>query len=81
MFYKFIYVLFVFEAPGSLKMEMDTAQSSDDGAYDCDSDSEGFVEDSVDDEFCFASGDIPKLQFRYTVGKQTRWNLFRNLQG
>ncbi|KAH6819364.1 Nucleoporin interacting component family protein [Perilla frutescens var. frutescens] len=28
-------------------------------------DSEGFVDDSIDDELCFASGDLPKLQFRY----------------
>ncbi|PIM99395.1 hypothetical protein CDL12_28109 [Handroanthus impetiginosus] len=34
------------------------------GPYDCDNDTEGFVEDSVDDELCYASCDIPKLQFR-----------------
>lgn len=51
-------------------MEMDASQSYDDGAYDCDSDSEGFVDDSVDEELCFASGDIPKLQFRFAVRKQ-----------
>ncbi|KAI3472597.1 hypothetical protein Pfo_031091 [Paulownia fortunei] len=39
------------------------------GTYDCDSDSEGFVEDSVDDELCYASGDIPKLQFRKEASK------------
>ncbi|XP_057770769.1 uncharacterized protein LOC130990565 [Salvia miltiorrhiza] len=46
--------------------------SSDDGAYDCDSDSEGFVGDSIDDELCFATGDIPKLQFRKERSK-ARW--------
>ena len=58
-------------------METDAAQSfsSDDGVYDCDSGSEGFVEDSLDDELCFASGDFPKLQFRYIVGKQVMWRL------
>ncbi|XP_073154811.1 uncharacterized protein [Henckelia pumila] len=35
------------------------------GAYDCDSESESFVEDSIDeDELSYGSGDIPKLQFR-----------------
>ncbi|KAK6151312.1 hypothetical protein DH2020_013947 [Rehmannia glutinosa] len=42
------------------------------GTYDCDSDSEGFVDDSVDDELCYASGDIPKLQFRKEASK-ARW--------
>lgn len=56
-------------------MEIDASQrlSSDDGVYDCDSDSEGFVDDSVDDELCLASGDIPKLQFRSERSK-VRWN-------
>ncbi|CAA3011229.1 uncharacterized protein LOC111370274 isoform X1 [Olea europaea var. sylvestris] len=36
---------------------------------DCDSDSEGYVEDLVDDELCYSSGDIPKLQFRKDVSK------------
>ncbi|XP_047948336.1 uncharacterized protein LOC125194257 [Salvia hispanica] len=55
-------------------METDAAQSfsSDDGVYDCDSGSEGFVEDSLDDELCFASGDFPKLQFRKERSK-VRW--------
>ncbi|XP_073269177.1 probable tRNA-splicing endonuclease subunit sen54 isoform X3 [Primulina huaijiensis] len=35
------------------------------GEYDCDSDSETFFEDSVDDdELSYGSGDIPKLQYR-----------------
>lgn len=38
------------------------------GTYNCDSDSEGFVDDSVDDELCYA-GDIPKLQFRFALNK------------
>ncbi|KAL8061551.1 hypothetical protein ABFX02_02G092900 [Erythranthe guttata] len=37
-----------------------------------DSDSEGFVDDSVDDEICYGSGDIPKLQFRKEASK-ARW--------
>ncbi|XP_057787610.1 uncharacterized protein LOC131004878 [Salvia miltiorrhiza] len=47
-------------------MEIDASQnlSSDGGVYDCDSDSEGFVNDSIDDELFFATDDIPKLQFR-----------------
>ncbi|PIM99399.1 putative tRNA-splicing endonuclease subunit [Handroanthus impetiginosus] len=40
--------------------------------YDCDSDTEDFVEDSVDDELCYASGGIPKLQFRKEASK-ARW--------
>ncbi|KAL6504523.1 hypothetical protein OROGR_026446 [Orobanche gracilis] len=42
------------------------------GMYECDSDSEGFVDTSVDDELCFASGDIPKLQFRKGAS-MARW--------
>ncbi|KAL6504853.1 hypothetical protein OROHE_023611 [Orobanche hederae] len=42
------------------------------GMYECDSDSEGFVDTSVDDELCFASGDIPKLQFRKEAST-ARW--------
>ncbi|KAH6808237.1 hypothetical protein C2S51_029345 [Perilla frutescens var. frutescens] len=55
-------------------MEIDASQrmSYDDGMYDCDSDSASFVDDSVDDEPCFASGDIPKLQFRNERSK-VRW--------
>lgn len=33
--------------------------------YDCDSDSEGSFENSVDDEVCYVSDEIPKFQFRY----------------
>ncbi|XP_011073461.1 uncharacterized protein LOC105158405 [Sesamum indicum] len=41
--------------------------------YDCDSESECCVEDSVDDELFYASGDIiPKLQFRKEASK-ARW--------
>ena len=36
------------------------------GTYDCDSDSDCCVEDLVNDELFYASGDIPKLQFRYS---------------
>ncbi|PIM99398.1 hypothetical protein CDL12_28112 [Handroanthus impetiginosus] len=32
------------------------------GTCDCDSDTEGFVEDSVDYELCHASCDIPKKE-------------------
>ncbi|KAL0337944.1 UNVERIFIED_CONTAM: hypothetical protein Scaly_2069500 [Sesamum calycinum] len=42
------------------------------GTYDCDSDSDCCVEDSVDDELFYASGDIPKLQFRKEASK-ARW--------
>ncbi|KAL2500035.1 hypothetical protein Adt_25585 [Abeliophyllum distichum] len=36
---------------------------------DCDSDSEGYVEDLVDDALCYSSCDIPKLQLRKDVSK------------
>ncbi|GFQ03474.1 tRNA-splicing endonuclease subunit sen54 [Phtheirospermum japonicum] len=42
------------------------------GTYDSDSDSEDFVDESVDDELCYTSGDIPKLQFRKEASK-ARW--------
>ncbi|XP_073062378.1 uncharacterized protein [Primulina eburnea] len=43
------------------------------GAYACDSESEGFFEDSVDDdEGPIGSGDIPKLQFRKEASR-VRW--------
>lgn len=36
--------------------------------YDSECDSEGFSEeDSVDDELCYVSGEIPKFQFRYAL--------------
>ncbi|KAL8459477.1 hypothetical protein ACS0TY_036822 [Phlomoides rotata] len=40
--------------------------------YDSDCDSECFSEDSVDDELCYASGEIPKFQFRKEKSK-ARW--------
>ncbi|XP_020549425.1 uncharacterized protein LOC105162556 isoform X2 [Sesamum indicum] len=42
------------------------------GTYDCDSDSDCCVEDLVNDELFYASGDIPKLQFRKEASK-ARW--------
>ncbi|CAI9779500.1 unnamed protein product [Fraxinus pennsylvanica] len=42
------------------------------GKNDWGSDSEGYLDDLVDDELCYSSGDIPKLQFRKDVSK-ARW--------
>ncbi|KAL3643750.1 hypothetical protein CASFOL_014565 [Castilleja foliolosa] len=52
-------------------MEADTLEklTPQEGIYDSDSDYEGLVDDSVDDELCYASGDIPKLQFRKEASK------------
>lgn len=49
--------------------------SAVEGAYDCecDSESEGFFEDSADDdELSYGSGDIPKFQFRKEASR-ARW--------
>ncbi|KAL8459942.1 hypothetical protein ACS0TY_031738 [Phlomoides rotata] len=40
--------------------------------HDCDSDSEGSFDDSVDDELCYVSDEIPKFQFRNLTSK-ARW--------
>lgn len=41
--------------------------SISEGTYECDSDSEGYIEDSIDDDLFYASGDIPRLQIRWVA--------------
>ncbi|GER24912.1 hypothetical protein STAS_00456 [Striga asiatica] len=51
-------------------MEAEAFESLCEGKYDSNSDDfEGFVDDTVDDELCYASENIPKLQFRKDVSK------------
>ncbi|KAG8367668.1 hypothetical protein BUALT_Bualt16G0096900 [Buddleja alternifolia] len=58
-------------SPYDFKSDLESSSSCE-GIYDCNSDSEGYVEESVDDEPCYAAGDIPKLQFRKEASK-VRW--------
>ncbi|GER57187.1 hypothetical protein STAS_34996 [Striga asiatica] len=56
----------------SKSMEAEATGSLCEGKYDSDSNSEGFVDDTVDDECCYDSENIPNLQFRKDVSK-ARW--------